>query len=383
MSEQELRDRLHAEVDSITAPGNLSLLVEKGARRRRRTRVVVAGATLAVLAVVGGVVVALPRPAAAPVAAVPPSTDDGCVELPAPAAVRPSSVGLFGWPYRGDPALKGKIPALVQSAPHAETNRVTAVRPLLAIRMPVETSPNTFVYALAVQQPLGWFVRIGSAEQRGGQLLPIDEVALPMPEAGSVSAFVSLTGGFFAGSAGGALVALGAPGTQRIDYVGCRDGHTFATGSSGDTLVVATGPVEEAGRLTVRAGSRIVSSGRPQNVSKLPLAPPGSTDLSGYGDKLADTQLQLVAADRTRTVSLGPPPPANGSVYSSRVAVLGVCAGRGSVRFEATALPCDGRTHEVWRGVLDSYPRPFEVTGVPDPSTGRTSLSVVLTVVAT
>jgi hypothetical protein len=105
-----------------------------------------------------------------------------------------------------------------------------------------------------------------------------------------------------------------------------RDGRTIATGASGDTLVLTTGPLEEAGRLTVRAGGRVVSAARPQDVSMLPLPPPSSTDLSGYGDKLAATQLQLVAADRTRTVRFEAADPGRVPV---RAVVLGVCAGRG------------------------------------------------------
>ena len=373
MSEQELRDLLHAEVDSVEVSGDLAFRAEKGWRRRRRNQGVVAGATLAVLAVIGGVVVALPRPAPAPVAAV---SEEGCVELPAPAGAEPATT-LAGWDYRGDPLLKAATQAL--APPEL---RATA-RPLLGLRTLTETSPNTWVYALALRRPSGWYARIGSAEQPGGTARPIDDVEIPLPETGSVSAFVSLTGGFFAGSDGGALVALGPRGTDRIDYSGCRDGRTFTVGRAGDYLVLTTGPLLRAGRLTVRAGDRVVSTGRPQDVSMLLLAAPVSPDLSGYGAQLASTELRLIAGDRTRTVRLGPLPPANGSVYESGAAVLGVCAGRGSVLFEGTALLCDGRTHEIWTGVLASDGRPFEVTGVPDPATGRTSLRVALTVVAT
>jgi hypothetical protein len=147
---------------------------------------------------------------------------------------------------------------------------------------------------------------------------------------------------------------------------------------------VNLGGVEGPGRLTVRAGGRVVSAARPQDISMLPLTSPGSIDLSGHGAKLADTQLQLVAGDRARKVTLTLPPSTVGRVYSSPVAVLGVCSGRGGVRFDGIALPCDGRTHEVWAGLLDSGGgRTFEVTAAPDPSTGRTSVNVALTVVAT
>jgi hypothetical protein len=375
MSEQELRDRLHAEVDSIEAPGNLAALVESGARRRRRTQAVVAGATLATLAVVGGVVAALPKPAPAPVAATPRTVEEGCVELPAPAAATPAPVSTVppGRTYRGDPALRTKTLAL------APAELRPAALPLLGLRTVTETSPNGWVYALALREPSGWHVRIGAAEEHDGQVLPIDDVLLPLPADGPVSAFVSLTGGFFGGPAGGALVVLGAPGTERIEYTGCRDGRTFSTGSTGDFLVLTTGALEEAGRLTVQVAGRTISLGRPQDVSRLPLAPPGSTDLTGHGDKLAATELQLVAFDRSRTVRFDPDDPKRAP---ARAVVLGVCAGRGRVRFGDTPLPCDGRTHQVWTGTLDFGRDTFEVTGVPDPSTGRTSLSVALTVAA-
>jgi hypothetical protein len=381
MSEQELRDLLHAEVDSVEAPGNLAALVEKGARRRRRNQGAGAGAALAVLAVVGGVVVALSRPTPAPVLATPAHVEEGCVELPAPAAALPApeSTDMSGWRYRGDPALKAKTLAL--APPEL---RATAV-PLLGFRTVTETAPNTWVYALALRQASGWHVRIGAAEEHAGQVLPLDAALLPLPAptaGATVSAFVGLAGGFFAGSDGGALVALGARGTERIDYLGCRDGRTIDTGASGDTLVLTTGPLEEAGRLTVQAGGRVVSAARPQDVSMLPLTSPGSTDLSGHGDMLANTQLQLVAGDRIRKVTLALPPSTVGRVYSSQVVVLGVCSGRGSVRFDGIALPCDGRTHELAKGLLDTRGRTFEVTAAPDPSTGRTSVSVALTVVA-
>ncbi|HST66380.1 MAG TPA: hypothetical protein VLM05_14440, partial [Mycobacteriales bacterium] len=176
---------------------------------------------------------------------------------------------------------------------------------------------------------------------------------------------------------GGALVALGPAGTERIDYVGCRAGRTFATGASGAALVLTTGPVEEAGRLTAEVGGRTVPVGRPQDVSRLPLAEPGRLDPTGYGDTLATAELQLVASDRTRTVRFGGENPKR---PVARVVVLGVCAGRGSVRFEDTALPCDGRTHRVWTGTLNFRQDSFRVTAAPDPSTGRTSLSVALLV---
>jgi hypothetical protein len=375
MSEQELRDRLHAEVDSIEAPGNLAAMVESGARRRRRTQAVVAGATLAVLAVVGGVVAALPAPAPAPVAAPPQTDEGGCAELPAPAAQTPApaTAALPGRSYRGDPGLEAKTLALAPPA-----LRATA-RPLLGLRTVTETSPNAWVYALALRQPSGWHVRIGAAEEHDGQVLPIDDVLLPLPATGPVSAFVSLTGGFFGGPAGGALVVLGAPGTERIEYAGCRDGRTFTTGSSADFLVLTTGALEGAGSLSVQADGALIPLGRPQDISRLPLAPPGSTDLSGHGAKLAATGLQLVASDRTRTVRFEADDPARAP---ARAVVLGVCAGRGSVRFGNTPLACDGRTHQVWTGTLDFERDTFEVTGVPDPSTGRTSLSVALTVAA-
>lgn len=373
MSEQELRDGLHAEVESVEVPGDLAIRAEKGWRRRRRTQGVVAGATLAVLAVVGAVVVALPRPGPSPVAALPSEGGSGCLELPAPAAQQPATGSIPGWRYRGDPALKAKILAL------APANLRATARPLLASRTVSETSPNTWVYALALRQPSGWQVRIGAGEEHGGQLLPIEDVTLPLPAAGPVSAFVTLSGGLFGGPAGGALVVLGAPGTQRIEYTGCRDGRTFTTGNSGDFLVLTTGALEEAGWLTAQVEGALIPLGRPQDVRMLPLASPGSTDLSGYGDKLADTQLQLVAFDRTGTAWFGSYSP---GPERFRVVVLGVCSGRGSARFEGTALPCDGRTHRVWAGSLDFEHDRFEVTGVPDPATGRTSVAVALTVVA-
>jgi hypothetical protein len=375
MSEQELRDRLRAQVDSVEAPADLAGVAEKGWRRRRRNRALAAGATLAVLAVVGGVVVALPRPAPAPVAAVPGPGGEGCVELPAPPAQvpAPATAALTGRTYRGDLGLKARTLALAPA-----DLRATAV-PLLGLRTVTETSPNAWVYALALRQPAGWFVQIGAAEEHDGQVLPIDDVLLPLAAKGPISAFVSLTGGFFGGPAGGALVVLGRSDTQRIDYLGCRDGRTFATGTAGDHLVLTTGPLEEAGRLTVQVGGRTIPAGRPQDVSRLPLAPPASADLSGHGDKLADTQLQLVADERTRTVRFE----SDGKTPDRAPAVvLAVCAGRGSVRFGDAAVPCDGRTHEVWTGTLDFSRDSFRVTGVPDPSTGRTSLSVALTVVS-
>ncbi|HST65994.1 MAG TPA: hypothetical protein VLM05_12470, partial [Mycobacteriales bacterium] len=170
MSEQELRDRLHASVDAIEPPADLAARAERGWRRRRRTTV--AGASLAVLAVVGGVVAALPRSAPAPVVAGPAHVEEGCVELPAPAAARPAA-DLSGWTYQGDPALRAKVAAVAPAAV-----------PLLGSRTASETAPGTFAYAVALRQPTGWHVRIGAAAEQDGQVLTLDSVLLPLPASG-------------------------------------------------------------------------------------------------------------------------------------------------------------------------------------------------------
>jgi hypothetical protein len=291
MSEQELRDRLRAEVAAVEAPADLAVRAEQGWRRRRRNQGVAAGATLAVLAVIGGVVVALPRPAPAPAA----SAGDGCAELPAPAPLPPvpatptptatPTAGLPprpqvpqgetgtdpGWTFRGDQA-KAKAVVML-GLPDLDAKRATGLQPLLAYRTVAETTPNTWVYALALEQPSGWHVRIGAAEDRGGRLVPIDDVLLPLPVAAAgttVSAFVRLTGGFFAGPAGSALVVLGAAGTEAIEYAGCADGRTFTAGSAGDVLVVSVGPVDGPGSLSVRVKGTLIPVGRPQDVTLLP-----------------------------------------------------------------------------------------------------------------
>lgn len=397
MSEQELRDRLRAEVDFVEAPADLALRAEQGWRRRRRNQAVVAGATLAVLAVVGGVVAALPRPAPAPVAA--PSAD-GCAEQPAPAEPAPAPVttdtprppiprpGVAappGWAFRGDQAKAKAVVGL--GVADLDAKRATAVLPLLAQRPVTETTPNTWVYALALAQPSGWHVRIGAAEYRGGRFQPVDDVLVPLPPpaAGTtVSAFVSLTGGLFAGPNGSALVVLGAAGTDRIDYEGCRDGRTFSTGATGDTLVLTTGPLDGRGRLTVRAGGRVVSTGPPRDASLLPLATPAPTDVSAYGARLAGAEIRMAGrSEQFRSVHFTPYGATPGRVpAAARAVVLGACAGRVGARFDGVPFPCDGRTYQVWTGVLEWEQLYFDLRGLPDPATDRTSVSVTLTVVA-
>ncbi len=383
MSEQELRDRLHAEVDSVEAPGNLALLVEKGARRRRRNRAVVAAAAVAVVGVLGAALVAVPRRAPAPVAA-----PAGCAELPAPAvAPAPPDADVDGWTldYRGDPALDAATLALAAPDLRAKTGRATAAVPLLGIRSVTETAPNAWVYALALRLPSGWHIRIGAAEQVHGKVVRLGDVLLPLPAPApgrTVSAFVGVSAGFFFSSPGSVLVVLGPRGTERIDYAGCRDGQTFGTGSSGDFLVATMGPVEEAGQLTVRAGGRVFSASRPQDVSMLPLTQPPGLVLPGGPRTVTEAlaSATLLGDSRSRTVNFGPSPP-DRRLLLAEVEVFGVCAGRGTVRFADVPLPCDGRTHRLWAGTLASRDDAFPVVGEPDPATGRTSLVVQLAAV--
>lgn len=393
MSEQELRDRLRAEVDGIGAPPGLADAVERGARRRRTGRLVVAGAAVAAVAVVGGVTLAPDGPSV-PAAAQP---ADGCAELPAPAAVAPApaDTDMSGWGYRGDEAVRGDVagPAVQRVGMRERVGptteeEVTAAFPVAGKEIPLSgTSPTRHsVVALAVRVASGWWLSVGEAVVTPAQ--PVGQavqtlVPLPAPESGAVvSAYAQVTpaGDDPPGSGGfGAVVVLGAPGTERIDFVGCRDGRTIRAGADGDTLIQPVGRVEEAGRVTVRADGRVVSSGRVQDVTLIALppapevAPPdGFRAVTGGG-------VRLLVEHRSETLDLGHRAQ-GGPLQLPRGLLLGTCVGRGTVTVGDAPLPCDGRTHTLRDGPIDLATLAFPVVGTPDRATGRTSLDVGLLV---
>jgi hypothetical protein len=188
-----------------------------------------------------------------------------------------------------------------------------------------------------------------------------------------ISAYSSMTpavDGPAGGSRLGVVVVLGGPGTERIDYTGCRDGRTVRYGADGDTLIQPVGQVEEAGRVVARAGGRTTYDGRVQDVTLLALPPAAEVAVPDGFRAVTGGGPQLLAEHRSETLDLrhrvqGVP------ARQPRGLLLGTCAGRGTVTAGGVPLPCDGRTHTLRDGLPDLDTLTVPVVAVPDRATDR------------
>lgn len=262
--ERWLRDRMATVVASVEPPPDLAARAEGTAGRIRRRRWGAGAAVAALAAAVPVVLGGLPGPDRGLPAGPP---DPACVPSARVLPDQPDAVAAADvrWPYRGDPALRPALDRVMADSTAAAT------RPLYAGRLARPAGSAVFVFASQRGTGTPWLVQAAvlpadpspgslggaGAAARLPRLVRDAQVSVLAPAAGARGP-VPPTGW---DRDGNVLVALAAPGADRVDYRACYRGRPFEVSGRGDVLVREVGPVDAPGRLQVFDGGRLLAAG--------------------------------------------------------------------------------------------------------------------------
>jgi hypothetical protein len=164
---------------------------------------------------------------------------------------------------------------------------------------------------------------------------------------------------------GNLLVALAAPGIERIEYTGCYRGRVFTEGQDGDVLIRDVGPLDAPGRLEVLGGGAVVAAvdaGEPVLGQEVTVVRPG----------VEPVPVPAGTREVQRLRDQGEPAVSRPVAAAAAATLVARC--RGPVPVEVVAdgtrslgrVPCDDQVHVLAERVaLDSGQR-LRVQGVPE-----------------
>jgi hypothetical protein len=376
--ERWLRDRLTAVVDTEQPPADLATRAERTAGRIRRRRfgtaAAVAAVAVAVPLVLGG--------AGGTDRGLPPArpTDPACLPSDQVLPDQPDAVSAADvtWPYRGDPALRPTLDRVMAASVNPDPGEPRPpARPLYAGRLAEPAGSAVFVFATRLTAGAPWLAvaRVLPAEPYGDlavapdsatagarlpRLGPEVQVSLLVPVEGAPGPLPATGWDRY----GNLLVALGPPGTDRIDYRACYRGRPFTASGAGDVLVRPVGPVDATGRLRVVDGGRLVAEGDV-----------GAPVFAGQNLVLPGVEPVPVPAGRRlvqRLTGQGEPqlPRTAGTAVPSAT-LLARCRGAEQLTVAAAdrplgRVPCDEQVHVLAEDVELGESEPLMAGGVPE-----------------